>query len=113
MTENKYFEENKPTTFGGICAFDAYEHSKARNTDIIEADDLMFDDCVADFVDTLRNAGVREFVVTTRTTNLADIASLLEFNGCALRGVATVTRQNDMNGNPFKHVVNGFKFIVC
>ena len=115
MQRNEYFEkciEDRKAlveefTRGAYRACEAYMDSKNRGSDILEVYSTIWDNEVVDFVKTLRTAGVDEFAITQRSTNLIDLAVALESQGCVLKCTVAVVRRNDYN-----EIANGLKFRV-
>jgi hypothetical protein len=84
-----------PFTAGQNKALVLYDRSLRNGADAFEADDLPWDYELADFVETLRNAGIKAIVVTDQSTGLMDGIYGLTNLGCRMNGLKTVTRADD------------------
>jgi len=73
-----------PFTAGQNKALVLYDRSLRNGADAFEADDLPWDYELADFVETLRNAGIKAIVVTDQSTGLMDGIYGLTNLGCRI-----------------------------
>lgn len=107
-TEHPY-----PFTEGAVRALRAYDRSLNNGADAFEIDDLPWDRDFADFVDTLRKAGITAAVVTDQSTALMDGIYALNALGCTMTGLKAVTRKNDCRfGTDKPEVKNGIEFSI-
>lgn len=109
-TRNKYFwslSENgeKSGTYKALWAF---RNSVIRGTDEFELSDFLWKHEVRDFVETLRKAGIRTFVVTDHSTGLMEMLHKLQDNGCRMDGLCTITRKETAYED--EDVINGIRF---
>lgn len=109
---NTYFSNlsRDGETSGIYKALWAFRNSIARGTDELEVSEYIWKHEVKDFVEALRKAGIRSFVVTTNSTSLMDELHLLQQNGCKLEGLCTLRRAE----TPYEdaHDVNGIRFLL-
>lgn len=110
---NTYFSKlagKDGETSGTYKALWAFRNSIIRGTDELEASEYIWKNEVKDFVEALRKAGIKTFVVTTNSTSLLDELHMLEENGCKLEGLCQVRRAE----TPFQdaELVNGLRFRV-
>ena len=93
--ERWYERENNfpyPFSRGQTTAFRAWKESIDHSADIFECNDLPWDKDTHDFVVTLREAGIKEFAVTDKSTALMEELHLLEAEGCRLVSLYKVSR---------------------
>jgi len=81
-----------PFTDGQDKAYQAWEMSIRDKSSIFEVRDLPWDKDTHDFVKTLRAARIAEFAVTDESTALMRILHLLAAEGCTMKGLCKVTR---------------------
>lgn len=88
-----WLAENKdipfPFTDGANKAYRAWAGSIQDELEILEFSDLLWDREVADFVDTLRKAGITVFVYTGKSTALMENIHQLAAEGCTMTGLYT------------------------
>ena len=88
-----WYEEKKEMTYpveAGACkAYRAWSQSVEKEKDEVEMDDFLWDREVADFVDTLRKAGITEFAYTGKSTALMENIHQLAAEGCTMTGLYT------------------------
>jgi hypothetical protein len=93
---SNWIAENKdipfPFTDGANRAYRAWEDSIESNTDELILSDI-WDREVADFVDTLRKAGIKEFIYTEHSTALMENIHLFAAEGCTMTGLYTRIRK--------------------
>ena len=100
-----------PFTAGQNKALVLYDRSLRNGADAFEVDDLPWDHEMADFVDTLRKAGITAIVVTDQSTGLMDGIYELTALGYQMRGLKTVTRADDHRfGSKEPERKNGIEF---
>lgn len=63
--------------------------------DELNLDDGLWETEVKDFVDTLRNAGIKTFTVTNNSTILMENMHWFEQNGCRLTGLCKVVQMDE------------------
>lgn len=97
MDTNEYFQNMTPTTRGQRYAYRAWEETQENRAEMFEAAEIpwgaeLAEGVMADFVNTLREAGVETFVVTDHSTALMEGLHAIFATGCSLIGPATVKR---------------------
>ena len=99
-----------PFSQGANKAYRAWASSVGRQEDEIEMDDFLWEREIADFVDTLREAGFATFVYTNQSTavmeNLHQFAAL----GCRMEGLCTILRHESRWGDEESTEVMGIRF---
>ena len=97
-------------TGGKYKALWAYRNSVCRNLDELELSEFLWKTEVKDFLDTLKKAGIKSFVVTDHSTGLMEMLHQLQANGCTLEGLCTITRSE----TPYEDAqnVNGIRFTL-
>ena len=115
----KAFDEREKKEFpypfaaGQNKALREYDRSLRNGADAFEVDDLPWDYELADFVDTLRKAGIAAIVVTDESTGLMDGIYGLTKLGCTMNGLKTVTRADDHRfGSKEPECKNGIEFTI-
>lgn len=102
-----------PFTSGQNKALVEYDRSLRNGADALEIDDLPWDYELADFVKTLREAGIEEIVVTDESTGLMDGVYGLTALGCKMNGLKTVTRADVHRfGSKEPERKNGIEFTI-
>lgn len=104
MIENAYFEQmianmkecksngNKSDyVAGAIVALLNYNDSKRHNSDKFEVTNIPIAQ-LTDFIETLRNAEITDFVVTAEQTNVIEALHEMQKLGCVVSGLDIVTR---------------------
>lgn len=111
--EKEKAEHPFPFTKGSMKALQAYRNSKDRGCDSFEVDDLPWPDDTKDFVETLKNAGIKTFVVTDESTGLMDGIYDLTACGCRMGALKTVTRADDFRfGSREPETKRGIEFTI-
>ena len=94
---SNWLAENKdipfPFTDGANKAYRAWAGSIENGADEFEFSDLLWDREVADFVDTLRKAGITEFAYTGKSTALMENIYQLAAEGCTMTGLYTKSKE--------------------
>ncbi len=87
-------EKNFPFPFsaGYMKAYWAWQNSIGHSSDAFEVSELPWEKDAHDFVACLKEAGVREFAITDRSTSLMDVLHALGKEGCEMEGLCTVKR---------------------
>ena len=92
-----WYEEDAAAKFpfeqGACKAYRAWASSISRKEDELEMDDFLWDKEVADFVNTLRSAGIKTFVYTNQSTAVIENLHAFAAQGCTMTGLCTITRQ--------------------
>lgn len=102
-----------PLKQGAVRALTAYDRSLRNGADAFEIDDLPWDKDLANFVDTLRKAGITAAVITDQSTALMDGIYGLTALGCTMSGLKKVTRENDHRfGSKEPEVKDGIEFAI-
>ena len=99
-----------PFSGGANKAYRAWALSVSRQEDELEMDDFLWDREVADFVDTLRRAGIDTFVYTNQSTAVMENLHAFAAEGCRLEGLCTITRRETRWGDEEPTEVQGIRF---
>ena len=92
-------EANKfPFTQGENKAYRAYAESLRRKQDTVEMSDFLFDTEVKGFSDTMKAAGVTEFIYTNTSTAVMENLHAFAAEGMTLAGLCTITRHENRWG---------------
>lgn len=81
-----------PFTSGQMVAYHAWFNSTRNQSSDFEVQDLPWENNTHDFVETLRAAGVTEFVVTDHSTALMRVLHELAAEGCTMQELHKVVR---------------------
>ena len=84
--------EKYPYPSGAYKAYHAFNYSIRVGNDELEMSDFVWENEASDFIDTLRKAGIRTFVVTNRSTELMENMHWFVENGCTLIGLTKIIR---------------------
>lgn len=84
-----------PFTSGANKALAEYDRNIQNGTDAFEISELPWDYELADFINTLRKAGIATAVVTDHSTGLMDGIYGMNSLGCRMNGLKTITRSDD------------------
>ena len=91
LRDNKYFlamekESGKGSVYsaGALKAFWSWKNSVHFGNNELEVSDFIWDKNVTEFVNTLREAGIKSFVVTNQSTALMQNLHAFVENGCEL-----------------------------
>ena len=83
-----WYEEDAAAKFpfeqGACKAYRAWASSISRKEDELEMDDFLWDKEVADFVNTLRSAGIKTFVYTNQSTAVMENLHAFAAQGCTM-----------------------------
>ena len=72
----------------GTCkAYRAFTQSLSRKEDELEMDDFLWDKEVKDFIDALREAGIKTFVYTNQSTAMMENLHAFAAQGCTMLGL--------------------------
>ena len=74
--------------------------------------DFLWDKEVADFIGTLREAGIGTFVYTNQSTAVMENLHAFAAQGCTLEGLCTITRQESRWGDEEPTEVMGIRFRI-
>ena len=99
-----------PFSQGACKAYRAWAQSLARKETELEMDDFLWDKEVADFVSTLREAGITSFVYTNQSTAVMENLHQLAAAGCTMQGLCTITRQETRWGDEGPAEIMGIRF---
>ena len=107
-----YAEEEQmqfPYSQGACKAYRAWRYT--------EGEELLFDDFVwekeaADFIGTLRKAGIGTFVITNTSTALMENLHWFAAQGCTMEGLCTVTKKENRFGAEKEEQIMGIRFKV-
>lgn len=87
-----------PFTEGQVMACRNWSEAVRGGSDTFEVRDLPWARDAHDFVEALRAAGITEFAVTERSTALMELLHEFGKEGCAMQGLCTVTRKDEVLG---------------
>ena len=109
-----WYEEDAAAKFpfeqGACKAYRAWASSISRKEDELEMDDFLWDKEVADFVNTLRSAGIKTFVYTNQSTAVMENLHAFAAQGCTMTGLCTITRQETRWGDEEPVEIMGIRF---
>ena len=109
-----WYEEDAAATFpfesGVSKAYRAWAQSLSRKETELEMDDFLWDKEVADFISTLRSAGIGTFVYTNQSTAVMENLHAFAAQGCTMTGLCTITRQETRWGDEEPYEVQGIRF---
>lgn len=101
-----------PVSAGACKAYRAWAESVENEYDEVEFSDSLWDREVKDFIETLRNAGIENLILTGHSTGLmADIHNL-ESEGCKMVGTYTRTTTVRRWGAEEEKITLGIRFTV-
>lgn len=112
----KAFTESNPFPFsdGAMKAFQSYRNSEERGSYSFEVDDLPWAKDIKDFVETLKAAGIKRFIVTDQSTGLMEGIYGLVASGCQMGGLRIITREKDYRfGSDEPERKNGIEFTIA
>ena len=101
-----------PIAQGACKAYRAWKNSIRRNQDELEMEDFLWEREVADFLDTLRKAGIETFVYTNQSTAVMENLHAFAAAGCTMQGLCTITRHESRWGDEEPTEVMGIRFTV-
>ena len=111
-----WYEEDAAAKFpfeqGACKAFRAWASSISRKEDELEMDDFLWDKEVADFIGTLREAGIGTFVYTNQSTAVMENLHAFAAQGCTMTGLCTITRQETRWGDEEPTEIMGIRFTL-
>ena len=111
-----WYEEDAAAKFpfeqGACKAYRAWASSISRKEDELEMDDFLWDKEVADFVNTLRSAGITTFVYTNQSTAVMENLHAFAAQGCTMTGLCTITRQETRWGDEEPTEIMGIRFTL-
>lgn len=106
---DKYFERlekirgERPYSNGQVQAYHVVDRCKGEE---LVVSDFVWEDDIHDFIQTLREGGIKDFVLTTQSTALmADIHGFVD-EGCSIDGTCKIVRE----GYYGEEVVLGLRF---
>ena len=105
-----YEEEERmrfPFTAGANKAYRAWKYSEGNE---VEMTDFCWQAEYADFIDTLRKAGIQSFVVSNQSTGLMEDIHGYTAQGCTLEGPCTITKKSERWGAEEEEQVLGLRF---
>lgn len=109
-----WYAEDKAAKFpfpaGASKAYRAWVESIMREEDEVEMDDFLWDADVADFIDTLRKAGIQTFVYTNQSTAVMENLHAFAAQGCTMMGLCTILRHEHRWGHEEPTEVMGIRF---
>jgi len=107
-----YAEEEQmifPFSGGANKAFRAWRYT--------DGDEILFDDhCwdyeIHDFIDALRRAGFKTFVITNQSTGLMENLHGFAAEGCKMEGLCTITQKSNRWGTETEEQIPGIRIIL-
>lgn len=98
---NNYFKKLKEKAYltrrfdndGQAKAYWSWHASTEYKCNVFEVRDLPWEKDAHDFIACLKEAGVNEFAITDRSTNLMSLLHAFNQEGCSIKGVCEVERQ--------------------
>ena len=99
-----------PFEQGACKAYRAFAQSIVRKEDELEMDDFLWDKEVKDFIDALREAGIKTFVYTNQSTAVMENLHAFAAQGCTMLGLCTITRQETRWGDEEPTEIMGIRF---
>lgn len=119
MKEIKVFEEAK---FGNIknlreaginpTMYWAYFYSKEAGNDLIDFNDVIWDDDIPEIVRTCRENGIREFTISTTMSSIIKTFAEFEKLGCKMFGIMQVKTRFDNFLTGKKDIIPAIKMIL-
>ena len=122
MKSNEFFDEMKrparawdkpsdfPYTSGAMKALYAWESSIGYGENEFEMDNFTWSRENHDFIETLRKAGIKTFVVTNSGTSLMENLHDYAAEGCTMTGLCKITRHDRWSDETTE--VQGIRFKV-
>ena len=122
MKANEFFNEMKrtarawdktsdfPYTSGAMKALYAWAFSIDNGENELEMNEFTWSRENHDFIETLRKAGIRTFVVTNSGTSLLENLHAYAAEGCTMTGLCTITRHDRWSDETTE--VQGIRFKV-
>lgn len=104
-----YAEKEEPFPFSS-GANKAYRAWKYSPTGEVIMDDYCWDTERHDFIETLRKAGVKTFVVTNQSTGLMEDLHGYAAEGCTMEGLCTIIKVEDRFGAEREEQILGIRF---
>ena len=111
-----YAEKNEmtyPVPAGACKAYRAWRQSLEHENEELQMDDFLWDREVSDFVDCLREAGIKTFIYTNDSTALMRNLHELTNTGCSMDGLCTIKRMERRFGENREEEILGIHFTVC
>lgn len=81
-------------SLGARKALMNYRDSQRHNSSEYEVTDLPNEDCMKDFIETIRLAEITTFVITAKTTVFIEALHQMRKLGCTVYGLDTITRND-------------------
>lgn len=122
MKSNEFFNEMKrtarawdktsdfPYTSGAMKALYAWAFSIDNGENELEMNEFTWSRENHDFIETLRKAGIKTFVVTNSGTSLLENLHAYAAEGCTMTGLCTITRHDRWSDETTE--VQGIRFKV-
>ena len=107
--EKKAIEETNPYGMGAHRAYRAWKDSES---DELEFSDFCWEKDIPEFISTLRQAGIKTFVVTNQSTALMENIHGFIREGCTLEGACILTRKSHRWGIEEEEQVQGLRFAL-
>ena len=111
-----YEEKNElifPLKEAECKAYRAWKGSVEQEAEELVMDDFLWDKEIADFLETLKKAGITTFLYTNQST--AAMENMRDFlkNGCKLDGAKTITKKTYGWGMEKEEEIFGMQFTIC
>ena len=102
--------EKFPFASGVSRAYRAWATSIEYQEDEVEMQDFLWANEVQDFVNTLREAGIKSLVYSNTSTAVMENLHQLAAEGCTMQGLCTITRQENRWGTEAPVEAQGIRF---
>ena len=98
-----------PFSNGANKAYRAWHYSQG---DEVVMDDFCWTTERHDFIDALRQAGIRSFVVTNQSTGLMEDIHGYIAEGCRMEGPCTIIKKDNRFGEETEETIQGLRFTL-
>ena len=99
-----------PFTQGAWKAYRAWAQTIEKEEDEVFMDDFLWEYEIADFIETLRKAGIETFIYTNTSTAVMENIHGFEEEGCKLTGLTKIKRTELRFGGDYELEVPGIRF---
>lgn len=101
-----------PVSSGACKAHQVWSRSVENGMDEVEMFDSLWENEVADFVQSLKNAGIQSFVYTAQSTAVMENLHELVDAGCKMEGLCTITKTEWAFGKDEEEQIPGVRFSI-
>ncbi len=99
-----------PLTQGAWKAYRAWKQTIEKEESELFMDDFLWDYEIADFIETLRKAGIETFIYTNTSTAVMENIHGFKAEGCKLEGLTKIKRTELRFGGDYEIEVPGIRF---